>query len=175
MTGDSVDTPATTARSVRAATRYLATYEQAPGVYLVDNGKQGEDHEQYIVEPDLPACTCKDWEYRSEELGDDGCLHIRRVRMERGEIDVSPLLATPLDLDPLLLEALDTGADTGHTAAESAATAAVATDGGEELPAHLTRLSTIDGDGVVHCQTCGSEADSVAALDHHADCPEGDR
>jgi len=104
MASTPVTTPATTARSVRAATRCLAVYEQAPGLYLVDNGRQGEDHEQYTVEPDAPACTCPDWEYRSEELGDDGCLHIRRVRMERGEIDVAPLLETDLDLDPLLLD-----------------------------------------------------------------------
>lgn len=102
-------TPATTARSVRAATRWLAVYEQAPGIYLVDNGKQGDEHAQYRVDPDAPACTCPDWEYRSEELGEDGCLHIRRVRMERGEIDVSVLLETDLDLDPLLLEAIGAG------------------------------------------------------------------
>jgi len=104
MASTPVTTPATTARSVRAATRRLAVYEEAPGLYRVDNGRQGEDHEQYTVEPDAPACTCADWEYRSEELGDDGCLHIRRVRMERGEIDVAPLLETDLDLDPLLLD-----------------------------------------------------------------------
>jgi hypothetical protein len=170
MTADSVDTPATTARSVRAATEYLAVYEEAPGIYLVDNGKTGDDHEQYTVDPSLPACTCEDWEYRSDELGDDGCKHIRRCRMERGEIDVTPLLETDLDLDPLLLEAIDAGAG----ADESAASPAVA-DGG--LPEYLTELSTIDGDAVVHCETCGSEGDRPDDVDHHAGClaVEGDR
>jgi len=100
-------TPATTRRSVKAATQRMATAELAPNLYLVDNGKRGDDHAQYTVEPDLPACTCPDWEYRSEELGEDGCAHIRRVRMERGEIDIAPLRATTLRLDPLLLEAID--------------------------------------------------------------------
>jgi len=100
-------TPATTRRSVEAATQRMAVVEIGDGLYLVDNGKHGDDHAQYHVEPDLPACTCGDWEYRSEELGEDGCKHIRRVRIERGEIDIAPLLRTDLRLDPLLLEALE--------------------------------------------------------------------
>jgi len=100
-------TPATTRRSVAAATERMAVAELADGLFLVDNGQHGADHAQYTVKPDLPACTCPDWEYRSEELGDDGCKHIRRVRLERGDIDVAPLLKTDLDLDPLVLEATD--------------------------------------------------------------------
>lgn len=98
------ETPATTVRSVRAATERLAVAKLADGLYLVDNGKRGAEHNQYTVEPDLPACTCGDWTHRSEELGADGCKHIRRVRMERGDIDLAPLLRTDLDIDPLLLE-----------------------------------------------------------------------
>ena len=100
-------TPATTRRSVEAATQQMAVAEIADGMYLVDNGKRGDDHAQYTVEPDLPACTCGDWEYRSEQLGEDGCKHVRRVRMERGEIDIAPLRQTDLRLDPLLLEVLE--------------------------------------------------------------------
>jgi len=110
-TAQGVETPATTRRSVEAATQRMATMEIADGLYLVDNGKRGEDHAQYRVEPDLPACTCADWEYRSEELGADGCKHIRRVRMERGEIDIAPLRRTTLRLDPLLLAALEADDD----------------------------------------------------------------
>jgi len=101
------ETPATTRRSVEAATQRMAVAQIAEGLYLVDNGKRGAEHAQYTVEPDLPACTCADWEYRSEELGDAGCKHIRRVRMERREIDITPLRQTDLRLDPLLLEGLD--------------------------------------------------------------------
>ncbi len=102
-----VDTPPTTARSVRAATRRLATARLAPDLYLVDNGRQGEDHAQYRVDPTAPACTCPDWQYRADELGADGCHHIRRVRMERGDLNLGPLPETDLDLDPLLLDALE--------------------------------------------------------------------
>jgi len=102
-----VETPATTARSVRAATEPLAVAPIAPDLYLVDNGKRGEDHRQYTVDPTLPACTCGDWENRSAELGADGCKHIRRVRMERGEIDIAPLFETDLDIDDLLLRILE--------------------------------------------------------------------
>jgi predicted nucleic acid-binding Zn finger protein len=98
-TSDSIDTPATTERSVKAACERMATAQLAPGMFLVDNG----DGEQYVVEPDLPACTCSDWEYRSEDLGDDGCKHIRRVRMVRGEIDLDPLLESDARVDDLLL------------------------------------------------------------------------
>lgn len=159
---NAVTTPATTARSVRAATEYLATYERAPGIFEV----YSEDGTQYIVDVRGPACTCKDWEYRSDELGNDGCKHIRRIRMERGEIDVTPLLKTDLDLDPLLLETIPTPAQA--TPDGGAATALA--DGG--LPKHLTRLSTIDGDDVYHCQTCGHEGDAPDAVDHHAKCPD---
>jgi len=165
---DAVTTPATTARSVRAATERLATYEQAPGVYLVDNGKHGEDHEQYTVDPTLPACQCPDWEHRSDELGEDGCKHIRRVRMERGEIDVTALLETTLDLDPLLLEAINAGAATNGSALQGPA---LATDGGQDIPEHLTRMSTIQGETIYHCQDCGVEGDSPESVHHHEQCP----
>lgn len=101
MATSDVSTPATTARSVRAAVEYMATYECAPGVYEVYN----DDGDTYVVDVRGPACTCADWEYRSEELGTDGCKHIRRCRMERGRIDVAPLLEAELDVDPLLLQA----------------------------------------------------------------------
>ena len=103
----SVQTPATTVRSVRAATDYLAVAEVAPGIYEVYN----DCGEQYIVDIEGPACTCKDFEYRAGTDFDiaDGCKHVRRCRFERGEIDVSPLLATDLRLDPVLLKHIDSG------------------------------------------------------------------
>ncbi|WP_436933711.1 hypothetical protein [Halovenus marina] len=102
-TADDVDTPATTVRSVRAACERMATAQLADGLFLVDNG----DGEQYVVEPDLPACTCGDWQHRSDELGADGCKHIRRVRMVRGEIDLTPLLEADARVDELLLKNLE--------------------------------------------------------------------
>jgi hypothetical protein len=101
-------TPATTTRSVRAATEPLAVARIAEDLYLVDNGKRGAEHAQYTVDLREPACTCGDFQYRSEDsrVAAHGCKHIRRVRMERGEIDIAPLLEADLDLDGLLVRAL---------------------------------------------------------------------
>jgi hypothetical protein len=99
-------TPATTVRSVRAACESLATARLAPDLWLVDNGKHGDDHDQYRVDPDAPACTCPDWQYRSNELGAGGCKHIRRVRMVRGEIDITPLLESDARVNGILLRNL---------------------------------------------------------------------
>lgn len=107
----SAQTPATTARSVRAATEPLATHEIAPDMYEV----YSEDGVGYVVDIRAPACECADFEYRSEELGTDGCKHIRRVRMELGEIDVSPLFdVDELRLDPLLVDRVDAGEPGGE-------------------------------------------------------------
>ena len=92
---------------MRAACESLATARLAPGLWLVDNGKHGDDHDQYRVDPDKPACTCEDWQYRSDELGRDGCKHIRRVRMVRGEIDIGPLLDSDARVDGVLLRNLE--------------------------------------------------------------------
>jgi len=102
-------TPATTKRSVAAATEHLAVAEVAEDLYLVDNGKRGDDHAQYTVDAVEPACTCPDFQYRGDggRVAEHGCKHIRRVRMERGEIDVTPLLETDLRIDGLLLRALE--------------------------------------------------------------------
>jgi len=103
-----------TARGTSAATEYLMADKQAPGLWVVDNGKSDPDeHEQYVVEPDAPACTCPDWEYRSEQLGDDGCKHIRRVRMVRGDLDLGPLLETDERINPILARRLDIDEDNG--------------------------------------------------------------
>ena len=67
-----------------------------------------------------------------------------------------------LALRPALVEAAEAG-DTEP---------ALATDGG--LPEHLTTMSTLTGDEIVHCQTCGGEGDSLADVDHHEDCPDAE-
>lgn len=151
-------TPATTKRSVRAATEFLAIAEVAPELYEVNN----DEGDCYMVNMREPACTCGDYQYRAdsnERVSEHGCKHIRRVRMERGEIDVTPLLATDLRIDPLLLENLD---DDSRR---------ILADGG--CPEHLTRISTLTGEDVVHCQTCGGEGDGLGTVDHHDDCPDG--
>lgn len=103
-------------RGVRAACEALACARIAPGLWLVDNGATDpKEHAQYHVEPDAPACECGDWRHRSEELGEEGCKHIRRVRMERGDLDVSPLLeADDVDLYTVLENRLDTDTAGAH-------------------------------------------------------------
>jgi hypothetical protein len=104
------ETPATMQRSVKAATERLATCREADDLHLVDNGKQGDDHDQYRVDLREPACSCPDFQYRADSddrVAEHGCKHIRRVKMERGDIDIAPLLKTPLDIDPLLLREVE--------------------------------------------------------------------
>ena len=97
MTG----TQPTSKRDVAAATEYLATAPHAPGMVEIYN----DDGDQYVVDLEGGACSCKDWQYRSEMLGDDGCKHLRRAMMERGERALPPI---PMSrIDPLLLRARD--------------------------------------------------------------------
>jgi hypothetical protein len=103
-------TRATTKRSVKAVTEPLAVARFGPDLYLVDNGSHGDDHAQYTVDLREPACTCGDYQYRAnsdDRVHKHGCKHIRRVKTERGEIDIAPLLATDLRLDGLLLRAVE--------------------------------------------------------------------
>jgi len=66
-----------------------------------------------------------------------------------------------LAMRPALLEAAEHGADEPLLA-----------DGG--VPEHLTKVSTIDGGAVFHCQTCGAEGDAPDAVAHHPECPDDD-
>jgi len=97
MTG----TQPTSKRDVAAAVEYLATAPHAPGMVEVYN----DDGDQYVVDVEGGVCTCRDFQYRSEMLGEDGCKHLRRVRMERGERPLPPIPMTRID--PLLLRARD--------------------------------------------------------------------
>ena len=65
-------------------------------------------------------------------------------------------------LRPALLEAAEAGDPKP----------ALATDGG--LPEHLSTMSTLTSDEIVHWQTCGGEGDSLADVDHHEDCPDAE-
>ncbi len=95
MTG----TQPTSKRDVAAAVEYLATAPHAPGMVEVYN----DDGDQYVVDLEGGACSCKDWQYRSEMLGEEGCKHARRVAMELGERPLPPIPRTRID--PLLLRA----------------------------------------------------------------------
>ena len=92
--GDDVDVTVPK-RDLRAATEYLAVVEFVPGMYHV----YSENGTEYTVDPMLGACDCPDAEYRSPA---EGCKHLRRVRMERGERSVPG----GVRLDPFLVDAL---------------------------------------------------------------------
>lgn len=96
---------ATETRSVRAATERLFARRIGPDLYEVYN----EDGDYYVVDAREPACQCRDFEYRHEDLGEHGCKHVRRILIERGELDIEPLLEAGVRVDPLLVRALEDG------------------------------------------------------------------
>lgn len=90
-------TKPTSKRDVAAAVEYLATAELAPGIHAVVN----DEGDTYMVDAVDGACSCPDFRFRSEVLGDDGCKHRRRVAMERGDRPLPPIPRSRID--PLLL------------------------------------------------------------------------
>ena len=86
-------------RTIRAATEHMTVIEEARSLFSVT----AQSGSEYTVDLREPACTCRDFEHRSEQLGDQGCKHIRRVRIEVGQVDTDTLEArlaeTADDLD----------------------------------------------------------------------------
>lgn len=83
-------------RTIRAATEHMTVIEEARSLFSVTTQSGSE----YTVDLREPACTCPDFEYREDV---DECKHIRRVRLEYGQIDTDALEArlaeTADDLD----------------------------------------------------------------------------
>jgi len=165
------DTPTGEARDerdARALTECMTVLPQERDSYTV----VGENGGTYRVTTRTRRCTCPDHKHRGVR-----CKHQRRVAFATGERPI-PTWADADAVDPLLGEQVEGGprfedATADKSADRSPETPALATDGGqEELPEHLTRMSTIDGDDVVHCQSCGGEGDSPDSVDHHEQCPE---
>jgi len=71
-------------RTIRAATEYMTVIEDAPAMFSVTTQSGSE----YTVDLREPACTCPDYDYRDDV---EECKHIRRVRLEVGQIDVEEL------------------------------------------------------------------------------------
>jgi hypothetical protein len=71
-------------RTIRAATEYMYCEEVADALFEVTS----QSGNVYIVDLREPACECKDFQYRD---GVEECKHIRRVRMEVGQIDTEAL------------------------------------------------------------------------------------
>lgn len=86
MSSDSVQ-PEVEPRTIRAATEHMTVIEEGRSLFSVTT-QSGSEHTVDLREP---ACTCPDFEYRNEHLGEQGCKHIRRVRMEVGQVDTDAL------------------------------------------------------------------------------------
>lgn len=83
MSSESVQ-PDLEPRTRRALTEYMTVIEEAPAMFSVTTQSGSE----YTVDLREPACTCPDFRHRDEV---SECKHIRRVRMEVGQIDVESL------------------------------------------------------------------------------------
>jgi len=71
-------------RTIRAATEYIYVEEVADALFEVTS----QSGNVYTVDLWEPACECKDFQYRDEVTE---CKHIRRTRIEFGQIDVGEL------------------------------------------------------------------------------------
>ena len=71
-------------RTLRAASEYMTVRERARGLFEVVS----QSGSTYRVDLTEPACTCPDFRYR-DEVGE--CKHLRRVRIEVGQVNVEEL------------------------------------------------------------------------------------
>lgn len=83
MSSESVQ-PDLEPRTRRALTEYMTVIEEAPAMFSISTQSGSE----YTVDLREPACTCPDFQHREEVTE---CKHIRRVRMEVGQVDVESL------------------------------------------------------------------------------------
>ena len=73
-------------RTLRAVTEYMTVIEEARALFEVTT----QSGSAYMVDLQEPACTCYDFQYREHVTE---CKHIRRVRMEMGQVDIEALEA----------------------------------------------------------------------------------
>ena len=85
MSSESVQ-PDIEPRTIRAATEHMTVIEEARSLFSVTTQSGSE----YTVDLREPACTCPDFQHRS---GVKECKHIRRVRIEVGQVDTDVLEA----------------------------------------------------------------------------------
>lgn len=72
--------PELDARTIRAITEYMTVVEKAQALFEVTT----QSGSAYTVDLVEPACTCPDFQYRDTI---EECKHIRRVRLEVGQVD----------------------------------------------------------------------------------------
>jgi len=85
MSSESVQ-PEIEPRTLRAASEHMTVIEEARSLFSVTTQSGSE----YTIDLREPACTCPDFEYRD---GVKECKHIRRVRIEVGQVDTDALEA----------------------------------------------------------------------------------
>ena len=89
MSSESVQ-PDIEPRTIRAAIDHMTVIEEANALFSVTTQSGSE----YTVDLREPACTCPDFEYRDSVKE---CKHIRRVRIEVGQVDTDALEARLAD------------------------------------------------------------------------------
>jgi predicted nucleic acid-binding Zn finger protein len=96
----------------------MTVIEEARSLFSVTT----ESGSEYTVDLREPACTCPDFEHRSEQLGEQGCKHVRRMRLEVSQIDTdaleSRLAETANDLEASAEELESKARDLTETATE---------------------------------------------------------
>ncbi|QLG50236.1 hypothetical protein [Natrinema halophilum] len=85
MSSESIQ-PDVEPRTVRAATEHMTVIEEAPALFSVTTQSGSE----YTVDLREGVCSCHDYRNREPE---GGCKHLRRTRMEVGQVDVETLTA----------------------------------------------------------------------------------
>jgi predicted nucleic acid-binding Zn finger protein len=85
MTSESVQ-PDIEPRTIRAATEHMTVIEESDALFEVTT----QSGSAYTVDLREPACTCPDFQHRTEV---QECKHIRRVRLEVGQVDTDALEA----------------------------------------------------------------------------------
>ena len=83
MSSESVQ-PDIDARTLRAAREHMTVIEEADALFEVTS----QSGRAYMVDLREPVCECPDFTYRDEVKE---CKHIRRVRIEVGQVDVDAL------------------------------------------------------------------------------------
>jgi len=127
MSSESVQ-PDVGPRTLRAATEHMTVIEEAQSLFSVTTQSGSE----YTVDLREPACTCPDFEYR-ESVSE--CKHIRRVRIEVGQVDV----------ETLETELIETADNLESNAADLEAQAQELTNTACELRDALNRLEEVSG------------------------------
>ena len=115
-------------RTLRAATEHMTVIEEAQSLFSVTTQSGSE----YTVDLREPACTCPDFEYRQSV---SECKHIRRVRIEVGQVDV----------ETLETELIETAENLESNAADLEAQAQKLTNTAGELRDALNRLEEVSG------------------------------